>query len=79
MKKKIAIFGGSFNPPTYAHMKIIGTLINTSYIEKCIVLPCAFRNDKDFFASDFHRINMLKLGLKNYHNIKNPITINSQD
>ncbi len=50
MNKLIAVFGGSFNPPTYAHMKIITYMINKTQIDKLLIVPCGFRIDKKCFA-----------------------------
>ncbi len=44
MKKKIALFGGSFNPPGIHHRKIVEGLI--ANFDEVIIVPCGPRPDK---------------------------------
>ena len=45
MSKKIAIFGGSFNPPGIHHKRIVEML--TRHFDEVIVIPCGPRPDKE--------------------------------
>lgn len=45
-KCKVAFYGGSFNPPTLAHQKIISHLLDNDFFSKVIVKPCGYRSDK---------------------------------
>ncbi len=45
MNRNIAIFGGSFNPPTITHRTIADKL--SSEFDQVIVIPCGLRPDKD--------------------------------
>lgn len=69
-KPKFAIFGGSFNPPTIAHWRIVfellaGQLTNQSQplADKVIIIPCGMRPDKATtnYTDKKHRRNMLLL------------------
>ncbi len=55
----IAIFGGSFNPPSVAHIDIIRYLKDTLKMDKIILVPCGKRNDKPHLVYGQHRIAML--------------------
>ena len=44
MLKKIAIFGGSFNPPGLHHRQLVENLL--PYFDEIIVIPCGPRPDK---------------------------------
>jgi len=44
MKEKIAIFGGSFNPPCKHHQSIAEAL--SKHFDKVIIVPCGERKDK---------------------------------
>ncbi len=55
------VYGGSFNPPTKAHKKIIEILTNFSSCENVIVLPVGDDYQKPYLAPFIDRYNMLKL------------------
>lgn len=59
------VYGGSFNPPTLAHLEIIDLLIERFKPENVIILPVGKKYVlKTNLASDLDRLNMLKLMLK---------------
>lgn len=41
MRIKIALFGGSFNPISFAHLKITSYLFRNRY-DKILYIPCGF-------------------------------------
>ena len=64
------LFGGSFNPPTIAHLKIIEYLSN--HFDEVLLLPNGdqYSFDGKVLNSFNHRVNMLDLMCKNLKNIK---------
>lgn len=55
--KKIALFGGSFNPPGTHHRKIAEELMKK--FDEVFIIPCGPRKDKDVIQEDaVHRIEM---------------------
>lgn len=62
MKKILAIFGGSFNPPLNSHFSLAEQIL-TEYknIEKVIFVPVSTKYNKRYLLSNEHRYNMLKL------------------
>ncbi len=48
MSKRIAILGGSFNPPGLHHRRIAECLLSTKQFDAVRVLPCGLRQDKGF-------------------------------
>lgn len=58
---KIAIFGGSFNPPHIMHKQIALSLINNKYCDKVIFVPTGDKYNKEHLVDDMHRLNMLKI------------------
>ena len=57
--KKIALFGGSFNPPGIHHRKIAEELVKK--FDEVFIIPCGPRKDKDVIQEDArHRIEMVK-------------------
>ena len=67
---KIGIFGGSFNPAHNMHKDIALNLIKNKYLDKVIYVPVGDKYKKDELISYWHRLNMLKLMVKNNKNIK---------
>ena len=44
MHKRIAVFGGSFNPPTLAHIAVVEVLVKDGY--EVVIVPCGMRPEK---------------------------------
>ncbi|MFW5847713.1 MAG: nicotinate (nicotinamide) nucleotide adenylyltransferase [bacterium] len=60
----IVVFGGAFNPPTLAHKEIYHLIVDTLDVEKFIFLPVSKKYSKASLIADNHRINMLKILIK---------------
>jgi NAD+ kinase len=58
---RIAIFGGSFNPPCLHHLEIISRIVYR--VDKVIVVPCGYRQDKPSanIIAENHRKAMAEL------------------
>lgn len=63
--KRLGFFGGCFNPPTIAHIKLIEMAINEANLDKAYFVPMGDLYEKSELESSKHRINMLKLAVKN--------------
>ena len=61
------VFGGSFNPPTIAHEKIIEIL--SQRYDEVIIVPNGKKYTRKEFFSNQNRIEMLELIAKRYHNV----------
>jgi nicotinate-nucleotide adenylyltransferase len=46
----VAFYGGSFNPPTLAHVAIVDHLLENPFFDQVIVKPCGVRSDKPELA-----------------------------
>lgn len=64
----IAVCGGSFNPPTKAHIEIIKKVGSLNYIDKTLILPVGDFYKKEDLISVNHRINMLNVIFKDMDN-----------
>ena len=61
MKKKIVVYGGSFNPPHDSHFFIAQQLLNQfDEVDKIIFVPVNKKYAKDGLAENKHRYQMLK-------------------
>lgn len=56
---EIAIFGGSFDPPTLAHEKIIEACLDREDLDEVWVMPSGKRMDKPGMTEDNIRLDML--------------------
>lgn len=71
MNKSIAVFGGSFNPPTVAHLDFAKQILkNIENVEKVIFVPVSTKYNKSGLAQDEDRFNMLKTICENEVNIE---------
>lgn len=61
---KIGFFGGSFNPPSYVHIKLAKALINEYNLDKVIFVPVGDYYEKASLISSNHRYNMLMLAIE---------------
>ena len=60
----VIVFGGSFNPPTVAHLEIIKKLLNTYMDSTVLILPVGNDYQKQELIPFTHRFEMLKLLVK---------------
>ncbi len=68
--EKIGFFGGSFNPPTIAHFKIVKTSIEEFGLDKLIIVPMGDKYEKSGLISFNLRYEMLEKTFKNILNIE---------
>jgi len=64
----IVVFGGAFNPPTIAHKRICEHVKANLPVSQFIYLPVSNLYTKRSLASNFHRLQMLKLITANQPN-----------
>lgn len=64
MGKRIAMFGGSFNPIHLGHIKITKRLIDEGIIDKVVFVPVGNAYNKKGLINAEHRLNMVKLAIK---------------
>lgn len=65
-KKKIVIYGGSFNPPHVGHMIAIEAVLRNFKCDEIWVMPSSERLDKHIGVAGYDRVNMLKITLKEF-------------
>ncbi|WP_297522452.1 nicotinate (nicotinamide) nucleotide adenylyltransferase [uncultured Clostridium sp.] len=72
----IAIYGGSFNPPTVAHENIARDILKLDEIKKIIYLPVGDNYKKKSLISSKYRYDMLSFILENLKNDGLKVDIN---
>lgn len=59
--KKVALFGGSFDPPTLAHQYVVDLTLMNCPIDEVWMMPCYKSLYGKNLQADNHRLNMLSL------------------
>ena len=67
--KRMGFFGGSFNPPTYAHINIAKASIEKLGLDKFFFVPVENLYNKPDLIDEVYRYDMLKIACKNENNI----------
>lgn len=69
--KKIALFGGSFNPPHLGHLKIALALLRQAHFDEVWFMPTVSTPLKDTTLVPFeHRVNMIVRLIKPYRKLR---------
>ena len=63
--QKIGFFGGSFNPPTYAHIEVAKTALKQLNLDKVYFVPVGNLYNKPELIDEQYRYKMLKIACKN--------------
>lgn len=64
VRKRIAVFGGSFNPITNAHLNCAAEIIHSKLADEVWITPCGARPDKPSLrTSGLHRLIMCHLAV----------------
>lgn len=70
-KNSIAIFGGSFNPPTIAHINLAKQILDKmKNIEKIIFVPVSTKYNKQGLAPDEDRLELLETICQDHPNME---------
>lgn len=62
---KIGFFGGSFNPPTNAHINLAKKAIEEVKLDKVIFVPMGDYYEKQGLEKAYHRLKMLEIACSN--------------
>ena len=68
--QRIGFYGGSFNPPTKAHIELAKKAIKECELNKIIFVPVGDQYKKEEMAKALHRYNMLKLVCEEEDNLE---------
>jgi len=77
MKKHIALYGGSFDPPHLGHIAVINALLNVKGIDEIWIIPTGDRVDKKHNASANDRKLMVSLMLSNIFGDELPVRLDT--
>lgn len=75
-ERSVAIYGGSFNPPTSAHETIVRACLDVNFIDEVWLMPSGVRADKDFETTDAQRLEMLNIVCRSEFS-RSPVTVST--
>lgn len=71
MKKKVAVFGGAFDPPHIGHKKVIKYLLENILVDEVLVMPCGLHKIKgEIKTATEHRMRMAQLAFEKMSGVK---------
>ena len=73
---KTAILGGSFDPPTVAHLQTASETINVLGFDSVWLVPCGERTDKRNFTTPQQRFEMAQLAIADFYPNDFPVRVN---
>ncbi len=71
--KKIALYGGSFDPPHLGHVMTIAAVLNSGMVDEVWLVPTGKHRDKNHQASPDHRKEMISIVLATMFGSKVPV------
>jgi len=77
MKKHIALYGGSFDPPHLGHVGVINALLNAEGIDEIWIIPTGVRVDKEHNSPANDRKLMVSLMLSNIFGDELPVRLDT--
>jgi len=76
VKKRVAILGGSFDPPTESHFMMAAAVLQTKAADEVWVTPCGARPDKaSLVTSALHRYIMCCIGIESRYSSQMAIKV----
>lgn len=68
--ERYGFFGGSFNPPTKAHIELALEIVNKFKLDRLIFVPVSNKYPKEGLIEEKHRYNMLMIATKKYKQLE---------
>jgi nicotinate-nucleotide adenylyltransferase len=65
-RKRIGIYGGSFNPILISHMMVAKDVLESKIIDELWMVPCGLRSDKHFEIDSPTRLKLLEMSLEKW-------------
>jgi nicotinate-nucleotide adenylyltransferase len=65
-RKKIGIYGGSFNPVLISHLMVVKDVMESKVIDELWMVPCGLRSDKHFEIDSPTRLKLLEQSLEKW-------------
>ena len=75
--KRIAVLGGSFDPPTISHLQLASEVINLLGFDEVLMVPCGARPDKRNHSTPQQRLEMTRAAVRDFFPEDFPVTVDS--
>jgi len=56
---RVALFGGSFDPPHIGHLMVVSALLNSELVDEVWLVPSGVRPDKSYYSSTLNRLTLV--------------------
>ncbi|EER18279.1 nucleotidyltransferase, putative [Perkinsus marinus ATCC 50983] len=63
-RKTVAVIGGSFDPPTFAHLMVASQVVQLGCADEAWMIPCGNRPDKDTRVDAATRLRMTQVAIE---------------
>lgn len=74
-KRRVAILGGSFDPPHHGHILCITSVLNSGRADEVRIIPCGPRPDKELDASYAQRLTMCEIMVTTTFSVHDPVFV----
>ena len=74
--KKVAVLGGSFDPPTISHLQLAAETVYQFKVDQVWIVPCGDREDKKARTPGEMRLEMTKRAVKDFFPTGFPVLVN---
>jgi nicotinate (nicotinamide) nucleotide adenylyltransferase len=62
-KRRVAVFGGAFDPPTLSHIMSLAEVVNSGMVDEAVLVPCGPRPDKPRLRPALVRYTMCQIAV----------------
>lgn len=73
--KRVALYGGSFDPPHNGHLEVVRTLLRVNWIDEVWIAPTGIRRSKATTATPLQRFTMVELAVNTQFAANVPIRV----
>jgi len=74
-RRNVAIFGGSFDPPTLSHIMGLAEIVNSGLCDEAVMVPCGPRPDKPALQPPLTRYCMCQLAVHSSYSSSMPVRV----
>jgi nicotinate (nicotinamide) nucleotide adenylyltransferase len=74
-KRRVAVFGGAFDPPTVNHMMGAAECIHSGVVDEVMLVPCGPRPDKPSVSNAVDRYIMVQIAVNTHFSPDMPIRV----